>query len=80
MAAFADHLELLAYNALPATITADMRAHQYDQQPNQVACTIAKRNWTLNEDDSNIFGLAPNFGCCTANMHQGWPDLCNHYG
>ncbi|GHO89817.1 hypothetical protein KSZ_78230 [Dictyobacter formicarum] len=70
---FADHLELLAYNALPATITADMRAHQYDQQPNQVACTIAKRNWTLNEDDSNIFGLAPNFGCCTANMHQGWP-------
>lgn len=70
---FADRLETLAYNALPATITADMRAHQYDQQPNQVLCTIAPRNWVSNGDASNIFGLEPNFGCCTANMHQGWP-------
>jgi len=71
--AFADRLETLAYNALPATITADMRAHQYDQQPNQVLCTVASRDWTSNDDTSNTFGLAPNFGCCTANMHQGWP-------
>jgi uncharacterized protein len=71
--AFADRLELLAYNALAATITADMRAHQYDQQPNQVLCTVAPRNWTSNTDDSNIFGLEPHFGCCTANLHQGWP-------
>ena len=71
--AFADRLELLAYNALAATITADLRAHQYDQQPNQVLCTVAPRNWTSNTDDSNIFGLEPHFGCCTANMHQGWP-------
>jgi hypothetical protein len=70
---FADRLESLAYNALPATITADMRAHQYDQQPNQVLCTIAPRNWTQNDETSNIFGLEPNFGCCTANLHQGWP-------
>ncbi len=70
---FADYLETVAYNALPATITADMRAHQYDQQPNQVLCTIAPRHWTINGDASNTFGLAPNFGCCAANMHQGWP-------
>jgi hypothetical protein len=71
----ADRLEVLAYNALAATITADLRAHQYDQQPNQVLCTVAPRNWTSNTDDSNIFGLEPHFGCCTANMHQGWPKL-----
>ena len=72
---FADRLEKIAYNALPATITADMRGRQYDQQPNQVLCSVAKRNWTQNKDDSNIFGLEPNFGCCTANLHQGWPKL-----
>lgn len=71
--ALADRLERVVYNALPATLTADMRGRQYDQQPNQVLCSVAPRNWTQNKDDSNIFGLEPNFGCCTANLHQGWP-------
>jgi DUF1680 family protein len=68
-------LEQVAYNAWPATFKPDMWAHQYDQQVNQVACTIARRNWTDNTDTSNIYGLEPHFGCCTANMHQGWPKL-----
>jgi hypothetical protein len=72
---YADRLERVAYNCLPATITADMRAHQYDQQPNQVLCTVAQRSWTENGNSANIFGLEPNFGCCTANLHQGWPKL-----
>ena len=52
-----------------------MWAHQYDQQPNQVLCTLARRNWATNGPESNLFGIEPNFGCCTANMHQGWPKL-----
>ena len=24
---------------------------------------------------SNRYGLAPNYGCCTANFNQGWPKL-----
>lgn len=71
--AFGDRLEKIAYNALPATFSADMWTHQYDQQANQVLCTIDRRAWTNNGDDSNIFGLEPNYGCCTSNMHQGWP-------
>ncbi|MEZ4668213.1 MAG: glycoside hydrolase family 127 protein [Anaerolineae bacterium] len=70
---FGDQLERMAYNAYPATCSPDMWAHQYDQQVNQVLATIARRNWTNNNDDSNIFGLEPHFGCCTANMHQAWP-------
>lgn len=76
--AFADRLEMLAYNALPGTCTPDMWAHQYDQQANQVLVSVAKRKWTTNGDDSNLYGLEPNFGCCTANMHQGWPKLVSH--
>ena len=76
--AFADRAEMLAYNALPGTCTPDFWAHQYDQQANQVICSRAKRNWVSNGDDSNLYGLEPNFGCCTANMHQGWPKLVSH--
>jgi uncharacterized protein len=76
--ALADRLELLAYNSLPGTTTADMWAHQYDQQSNQVLVSSAKRNWSTNGDDSNIYGFSPNFGCCLANMHQGWPKFVKH--
>jgi hypothetical protein len=71
----ADRLEKVAYNALPGTLSNDMWSHQYDQQPNQIACTRAHRQWSTNGPDSNLFGLEPNFGCCTANLHQGWPKL-----
>ena len=72
---FGDRLERVAYNALAATMTADMTAHQYHQQPNQVLATIARRDWTYSSEAANIFGLQPHFGCCTANLHQGWPKL-----
>lgn len=70
---FADKMERLAYNALPATITEDFMAHQYLQQANQILVSKAPRQWFNNNDEANMFGLEPNFGCCTANMHQGWP-------
>lgn len=71
----ADKLERLAYNALPATITEDYLAHQYLQQANQVQVDVRKRPWYNNRNDASVFGLEPNFGCCTANMHQGWPKM-----
>lgn len=77
-AAYADRLERIAFNALPAAFSPDMWAHQYDQQANQAVCAVAEdRIYTNNNADSNIFGLQPNFGCCTANMHQGWPKLAS---
>ena len=74
-----DRLEKLAYNALPATFKKDMTAHQYDQQCNQVICSKAGEHVYVNNNaDSNLYGLEPNFGCCTANLHQGWPKFVSH--
>lgn len=42
-----------------------------------MVCNVAPRPWS-NGPDANLFGLEPNFGCCTANMHQGWPKLTSH--
>jgi DUF1680 family protein len=78
-APLADRLEQIAFNALPATFSPDMWAHQYDQQVNQVVCRVDRdQPWTSNGPDSNTYGLAPHFGCCTANMHQGWPKFAAH--
>ena len=74
-----DRLEQLAFNALPATFKKDMTAHQYDQQCNQVICKAQGEHvYVSNGPDSNLYGLEPNFGCCTANMHQGWPKFASH--
>jgi Uncharacterized protein conserved in bacteria len=74
---FADRLEKLAFNALPGALTDDMWAHQYNQEPNQVECSLHRKPWVTDGPESNLFGLAPNFGCCTANFHQGWPKFVN---
>ena len=72
---WAERLEVLAFNALPATISDDMWAHQYDQQSNQIACIRfpGKPIFRTNGSEAHLFGLEPNYGCCTANFNQGWP-------
>ena len=56
-----------------------MWAHQYDQQLNQVECSVQDgRIWNTNGPESNLFGLEPNYGCCTANLSQGWPKFAAH--
>lgn len=77
--ALGDRLDLITFNALPATFKKDMWAHQYDQQVNQVLCRVSEdRIYVDNGPDANLFGLEPNYGCCTANLHQGWPKFASH--
>jgi uncharacterized protein len=76
-ATLGDRLEKLAFNALPGTFTDDMWAHQYNQEPNQVECSLHQKPWTTDGPESNLYGLEPNFGCCTANFSQGWPKFTN---
>ncbi len=72
---WAERLEMLAFNALPATISDDMWTHQYVQMSNQIACQRfpGKPIFRTNNHEAHLFGLEPNFGCCTANFNQGWP-------
>lgn len=76
---WADLLERIAFNAFPATISPDMWTHQYDQLVNQPECVRIPGedvHFTSNSGESHIFGLEPNFGCCTANFNQAWPKFC----
>ena len=76
---FADRLEKVAYNALPAACTPDYWRHQYVEQSNQVASAYVEQPiYATVSGIANIFGLEPQYGCCTANMHQGWPKLTSH--
>ena len=72
---WAERLEVLGFNALPATLSEDMWTHQYVQQVNQIACqkTMIMAPWSTNGPYAHTFGLEPNYGCCTANFNQGWP-------
>jgi len=70
-----ERLEVLAFNALPAANSDDMWTHQYDQMSNQIACIRfpGKTLFRTNSSEAHLFGLEPEFGCCTANFGQGWP-------
>jgi len=71
---FADHLERIAFNALPAQVNDEFTARQYFQQPNQVMITRHPRNFNVDHQGTDLcFGLLTGYPCCTSNMHQGWP-------
>jgi hypothetical protein len=71
---YADRLEKIAFNALPAQATDDYMARQYFQQANQVMATRQVRNFADNHGGTDVcFGLLSGYPCCTSNMHQGWP-------
>ena len=72
---WAERLEVIAFNALPATISDDMWTHQYVQMSNQIACQRfpGKSLFRTNDSEAHLFGLEPHYGCCTANFNQGWP-------
>jgi hypothetical protein len=47
-------------------------------RPTRSSARCPTRVYTDNGSDANLYGLEPNFGCCTANMHQGWPEFASH--
>ena len=71
---FAEKLERVAFNALPAQTTDDYMARQYFQQVNQISVMERASNFDVNHSGlDGCFGLLTGYPCCTSNMHQGWP-------
>lgn len=71
---FAEHLEKVAFNALPTQISDDFMKRQYFQQANQVQIKRQMYNFDVNHNGTDlVFGLLTGYPCCTSNMHQGWP-------
>jgi DUF1680 family protein len=71
---YADKLEKIAFNALPAQTSDDYLTRQYFQQANQVMITRMDHNFDINHNGTDLcYGLLTGYACCTSNMHQGWP-------
>ncbi|KAJ1308345.1 hypothetical protein OPQ81_004055 [Rhizoctonia solani] len=78
-AKYSERAERQAYNSLPATISGDMWTHQYLQQQNQVSARDMSPNpFPADGSYSNVFGLEPNYPCCTVNHPQGFPKFISH--
>ncbi len=73
---WADHLERVAYNALPTQVSDQFDARQYYQQTNQIRITNELRNFSTPHDGTDLlFGELTGYACCTSNLHQGWPKM-----
>jgi len=71
----ADDLEVVAFNALPATLGDDGRGMRYYLILNQPQCTVDSRHgFECNGGgDSTTPGPDAGFGCCRSNFHFAWP-------
>jgi hypothetical protein len=74
----ADRLERVAYNALPAALSPHFAGRHYYQTANQIDCSRDYHNFATRHGDDNLVGLENGYGCCTANLHQGWPKFTAH--
>lgn len=71
---FADHLERIAFNALPTQIFRrfyDKTIFPTSQPGDGIT---PRRNFDQDHGGTdNCFGLLTGYPCCASNMHQGWP-------
>ncbi|KAI1409690.1 hypothetical protein F5Y13DRAFT_203084 [Hypoxylon sp. FL1857] len=72
----ADWAEQVAFNAVPGSIFPDWWSHQYVQQENQPwsrNLNATPEMWVNVGSYGNVFGLEPNYPCCTVNHGQAYP-------
>ncbi len=72
---YADHLELIAFNALPAAWNRDLTGFRYYSLANHVIAQRGPLGFGQNYDNGAVYGPRSGFPCCCFNAHQGWPKL-----
>ncbi len=82
-AKWADRCEEIAFNSLPASMTADLKALHYLTAPNLVACDrqnhASGRNGPGFENPGDMLGFNPHaYRCCQHNIAHAWPYFAEH--
>ncbi|HTI97588.1 MAG TPA: family 16 glycoside hydrolase, partial [Dongiaceae bacterium] len=73
--ALADRLETIAFNALPAGLANNIKAHEYYTQPNNVIAIYGSHGFNQDYANATLPGPDSGFPCCRYNLHMGWPKL-----
>ena len=68
-----DHIEKVAFNALPACLTSDLKNHQYFTLQNAATVSNGYHGFVNDHGDTTAYGAPGGFECCFNNLHMGWP-------
>ena len=79
-AGIGDHLEKLAYNALPAHLSPNLKQFTYYNKPNNVVSKAENGHLEFSDEHGNNHAPGPysGFPCCRYNWHMGWPLFVKH--
>ena len=75
-----DQLEKLAFNALPAHLSPNIKQFTYYNKPNNVVAKAENGHLDYSDEHGNNHAPGPysGFACCRYNWHMGWPLFVKH--
>ena len=69
----ADRLETISFNALPAALANNIKAHNYYTLPNNVIAVYGGHGFNQDYANATLPGPDSGYPCCRYNLHMGWP-------
>lgn len=70
-----DELEVVAFNALPASLSKDIHQNVYYTMANNVVAKRGKVGYPEDHGDDRNPAPRSGYPCCCYNLHMGWPKL-----